>query len=237
MKQESGLGLLSALALALGIALAGFFISQTIYNSRVAVNTATVKGLAERKVKADLALWKINFTMQAPNLADAYAAADQKKTTARSFLSEAGFAPQDMNFTDSVYIAEFRDEGVLKDKNYQVTTTISLRSEDVDKVQQLQQTIGSLIAKGVAINNSAPSFLFTGLNDIKPEMLGEATKNARLAAEQFAEDAGASVGGIQSASQGSFSITAFDDTGAYGEDAASLYKKVRVVTTVTFYLE
>ncbi len=237
MKCESMNGILSAVALAIGIALAGFFVSQTIYNSRVSVNTATVKGLAERKVKADLAVWEISFTMQASNLKDAYASANAKKKIARDFLLDSAFTPDEFTFSNSVYIAEYRDEGVLRDKNYQVTTTANLRSEDVDKVQKLHQRIGDLISQGVAVGNDAPNYLFTKLNDIKPDMLGEATQNARLAAKQFAQDAEANVGGIQSAVQGSFSISAFDNTGAYNEDKTSLYKKVRVVTTVTFYLE
>ncbi len=237
MKCESTGSILGAIALAAGIALAGFFVSQTIYNSRVAVNTATVKGLAERKVTADLAVWDISFTMEANNLKDAYASADVKKKIVRDFLLDSDFSQDEFVFSSSVYIAEYRDEGVLKDKKYQVTTYVKIRSETVDKVQKLHQRVGDLIGKGVAIGNNAPNYLFTKLNDVKPDMLGEATQNARLAAKQFAEDAEAEVGGIQSAVQGNFSISAFDDTGAYNEDKTSLYKKVRVVTTVTFYLE
>lgn len=223
--------------LAVGLSVAGYFISQTLLNSRIAVNTASVKGLAERKVKSDLVVWDIPFTMQADTLVDANAAADAKKSVARDFLLDAGFSAEELSFANSVYIAEYRDEGVLKDKKYNVTTTITLRTEHVDKAEAMRQRLGDLIAKGVAVTNSSPRYLFTKLNDIKPEMLGEATQNARLAAAQFAEDAGAKVGGIQSASQGSFSIGAYDEIDSYGTDTTSLYKKVRVVTTITFYLE
>lgn len=225
------------LFIAVGLALGGYFIGQTMYNAKVAINTATVKGLAEREVKSDLAIWEISFTMEANDLTSAYAAADAKKQIARGFFLDAGFDASELSFSNSVYIAEYRDDGVLKDKKYQVTTVAKIRSTDVDKVEALRQRIGDLIAKGVAVGNTAPSYLFTKLNDIKPDMLREAAQNARSAAREFAENAEAKVGSIKSASQGSFSIKPLDGTDSYGTDTTSLSKKVRVVTTITFYLE
>lgn len=226
------------LCIAIGLIGCGYFIGNTLYKSRVAVNTATVKGLAEEKMKSDLAVWDMNFTMEAETLEAAYAAADEKKKIAHDFLIDKGFDEKDLSFNTSGFLQEFRDgDGVLQDKKYQVTTYVTIRTANVDKVEDVRQSVGDLMKDGVMMNNNAPNYLFTGLNDIKPKLLQEATKNARLAAKQFAEDAGAKVGTIQSASQGSFSITAFDGDQNYEvTDMTSLYKKVRVVTTIAFYL-
>lgn len=227
-----------AICIAIGLIGCGYFIGNTLYKSRVAVNTATVKGLAEEKVKSDLAVWDLNYTMEAETLEDAYASADEKKKIVIDFLTKKGFDEKELSTNNSGYLQEFRDsDGVLQDKKYQVTTYITIRTPDVDKVEEVRQKVGDLMEKGVMMNNNAPNYHFTGLNEIKPKLLQEATKNARLAAKQFAEDAGAKVGTIQSASQGSFSITAFDGDQNYSiTDTSALYKKVRVVTTIAFYL-
>lgn len=225
--------------IAIGLIGAGYFIGNTLYKSRVSVNVATVKGLSEREVKSDLAVWNISFTMEAPEIEEAYASADEKKKIAEEFLLKNGFDKDEFSFSNSVYIAEFRDTSAeLKERKFQVTTFIDLRTENVDKVNEVRQKMGELIEKGLALSNSQPSFLFTKLNDVKPEMLKEATKNARMAAEEFAKDAGTKVGTIQSASQGSFAITAPEGADNYSlTDQTSLTKKVRVVTTISFYLE
>lgn len=234
---EGGLKWL-AICLAVGLGVCGYFIGNTLYKSRVAVNTATVKGLAEQKVKSDLAVWEINFTMEAPQLQDAHAAADEKRQILQKFLEDEGFSDDEISSNSNGYLQEFRDNsGVLKDKKFQVTVYFTIRTPDVEKVEKARRAVGDLMEQGVMVNNNAPSYYYTSLNDIKPKLLQEATQNARLAAKQFAQDAGAKVGMIQSASQGSFSITAFDGDPNYDiTDTSSLYKKVRVVTTIAFYL-
>lgn len=225
------------LFIAIGLIGCGYFIGNTLYKSRVSVNTASVKGLAEMVVKSDLAIWDISYTMQSSTLDGAYAAANGKKAVVRDFLMSKNFSPEELSFNDDVYIQEYRDNGVLKDKLYKVTVYVKVRTEAVEKVGAARADIGELIAKGVAVSNNAPRYLFTKLNDVKPKMLEEATKNAQVAAKQFAENAGASVGTIQSASQGAFNISAVDEVDGYGTDTSSLEKKIRVVTTISFYLD
>lgn len=225
--------------IAIGLIGAGYFIGNTLYKSRVAVNVATVKGLSERNVKSDLAVWNVSFTMEAEDIQTAYKLANEKKEIAIDFFEKNGFDKDELSFSNSVYIAEYRNAAAeLKDKKFQVTTFIDIRTSNVDKVDSVKQKMGELIEQGLALSNSQPSFLFTKLNEVKPEMLKEATKNARMAAEEFAKDAGTKVGTIQSASQGSFAISAPEGADNYSlTDQTSLNKKVRVVTTISFYLE
>lgn len=126
------------------------------------------------------------------------------------------------------------DDGITR---YSVSQRMSLRTEDIERAQRAVRQESELVRRGVLLQSSNMSFTFTGLNDIKPEMVAEATRDARGAAEQFAEDSGAEVGSIRRATQGYFSITARDgDANGWGA-ADSPFKKVRVVTTIDFMLD
>jgi hypothetical protein len=117
-----------------------------------------------------------------------------------------------------------------------VAETLLVRSTDVDKVAALQQRTGELAAAGVALTaESAPAFVFTKLNDVKPEMIAEATRAARTAAEQFAKDAAARIGGIRRGSQGLFQILPRDEVPGLPAER-QIDKKLRVVSTIEFYL-
>lgn len=232
---------IGALFLAVGMSVGGYFIGNMMYKSKVATNIATVRGLAEREVKADVGVWNINFSAGEPSLEAAYASANDSKSKIITFLKEAGFTDEEVSaqaFT--VYRQENRDNngsGPVLSVTFQISGAVTVRSERVDEVAKASQNVGDLVGKGVLLTNSFPQYYFTKLNDIKPEMLGEATRNARTAAEQFAKDANAKVGNINSAGQGAFSISARDAGENSGEDVSSIFKRVRVVTTISFYLE
>ncbi len=233
---NSGLGILG-LFLAIGLLGGGYFVSTTLYKSHVGINTASVKGLAEREVKSDLAVWNIYFSSQAADLQSAYKAGESSRDTVKKFMLDRGFDESEMRFTLSADTREFREKGILRDRTYVVSVNAEVRSENVDRIEATHRDTSELIGKGILISNSPPQYLYTKLNDIKPELLQEATRNARLAASQFAEDAGAKVGTIRSANQGAFSIASRDGGATYGEDRTSMFKKVRVVTTISFFLD
>lgn len=228
----------AAFLIAAGMAAGGWFVSRTLYNSQVAINVAEVKGLAERRVEADCAFWKIQYAVTGtdrealPRLYE-QSQADQKKIVA--LLLESGFdqaelSPGVIDFSTE----EFRDENQrLVESKVQLTGSIDVETQKVRKVAEVRAKLNSLVAQGLAITNNAPAYHFTKLNDIKPEMVKEATTNARIAANEFAENAGVEVGRIKSAQQGGFLIR---DVGEEYGDTKSIEKEVRVVTTITFYL-
>ena len=226
------------LFIALGLASCGYFASQTIYNAKVALNTAESKGLAERRVRADRANWVIRFSVadkkktDIPNL---YKEAEANQDTVIALLKEHGFEDGEMNIgVIDYYHQEFRDNNrVLVDQSHQLTGSIHIETNKIEKITAARAAIGKLITKGINIQNEAPQYRFTKLNEIKPAMLKEATKNARLAANEFAQNAGVTVGGIRNAHQGSFYVR---DAGQEYGDTAKIDKDVRVVTTITFYL-
>ncbi len=227
-----------ALLLAVGIALAGYFVSQTLYRSKVALNTAVVKGLAERRVQADTAYWQIQYTVmgkeksEIPQLYKA-SEADQKKII--SLLKESGFSDQEIKPGVISYTKqEFRDEDqkLVEEKHFLIGE-IEVQTQKVQLVAEGRSKLNTLIAQGLDVQNNAPAYHFTKLNEIKPEMLKEATTNARIAANEFATNAGVKVGGIRSARQGGFVIR---DVGRNYGDTNKIEKDVRVVTNVTFFL-
>ena len=224
--------------LAVGLALCGYFVGQTMYNAKVAVNTAEAKGLAERRVKADRANWDIIHTVtgsKKEEIPSLYTLAETHQKTIINLLKEHGFEDNeiDIGVLDYRY-QEFRDEDQkLVDQTHQLIGTISVETQKVEKVNQARTTVSKLIAQGIDIENRVPRYRFTKLNDIKPDMLREATKNARIAASEFAENAGAKVGSIRSARQGNFFIS---DAGEEYGDTRKIEKDVRVVTTIDFYL-
>lgn len=230
--------IIGALFIAIGLIGAGYFVGQTLYNSKVALNTADVKGLSERRVIADSAHWKIQYTV-AGNDKSAVAAlyarskVDQKKIVA--LLAENGFTNDEIILGAVDYDTyEYRnDNQQLIETKYFIVGSVAVETKNVQLVPQVRSKMNELIAEGLDIKNTAPNYYFTELNAIKPDMLKEATQNARIAANEFAENAGVTVGGIRSASQGNFSI--LDVGESYGDDK-KIEKHVRVVTAVTFYL-
>ena len=229
--------------LALGIALGGFFPGYYYYQSQRDNRTVTVKGLAELNVRANLAIWKIKFKTTGNDLA----ALQQKMVidmqTIQNYLIQKGFKADEiiigrMN-TNDLMANQYRD-AKAEDSRYILDQTITLRSENVDTVDVSMQGIGTLVSKGIIFDNpdySSPvSYLFTGLNQIKPSMLKEATQNARQAADEFAHDSNSKVGKIRSANQGVFSILPREEIPDQSE-REQINKKVRVVSTVEYYLE
>ncbi len=230
---------IGALFLAVGMSVGGYFIGNMMYKSKVATNIATVRGLAERDVKANIASWSVNFEASGDTAAVAYETANASKAKVVAFLKEAGFA--DAEVTPNALTVNKREDrdntGRITATSYVIYGSVVVRAEDVDKVAAATQKVGDLVGQGVLLTSSYPQYFYTKLNDVKPEMLGEATRNARTAAEQFAKDANAKVGAINSAGQGAFTLSPRDAGENGGDESGSMFKKVRVVTTISFYLE
>ncbi len=237
--------------LAVGLIGAGRFVSTTVYKGRLASNAVTVKGFAERDVKADLALWHIGYSVIGEDLADVYGRSRTGQDAVLGFLAQQGFKSEDikadnLNVTD-LLANPYRPKDTPATGRYILKNTISVRSRDVDLVDRATHELNGLMRQGIVLTANSVDNEFTKLGDIKAVMLREATQNARDAAQQFANDAGSKVGSIQSANQGFFSIVSRDAAAQNHEDSnysyaaasapSSIDKKVRVVVTLTYYLE
>ncbi len=222
----------------LGIALvaAGFLLAGGWVKARSGERIVTVRGLAEREVAADLAVWPITFSAASDTLGDLGTQIGREIESILAFLHEAGIPETDITTAPpairDAQVEPYGGPGEEDAFRYTAQATVLVRSEDVETVRTAMERSLELLARGVVITRSYDSqsqFLFNALNDIKPQMIAEATRNAREAAEQFAVDSGSTVGKIRHATQGLFTIEDVDSSMPYR-------KIVRVVTTVDFYL-
>lgn len=234
IESKNKVWLASAGLLTVGLIIGGYLLGDGLLRAKMADRSVTVRGLAEREVTADLATWTIAYSAQSTDLQSAQTDIDRDTTAITGFFKELGFKADALKPTGA-NVNQYSNNGIPQ---YTIRQRLSLRTDDIDKAQAAVARQFDLVRRGVVFEDgSGMSYTFTKLDEIKPEMVAEATKDARKSAEQFAEDSGTDVGGIKSATQGYFSIDSRDgDAGGYGVTDTP-YKKVRVVTTVNFYLD
>ena len=220
--------------LAVGMVWSGSYLKQAAQVWESSSRVVTVKGLAEREVKADLALWPLHFSVNATQLTGLHEALANDERKIRAFLTARGFPADQVSVTSpqvtDLYANSYNAQ--RPDERYRAEATVLVRSPKVDLVKQSASLTGELVREGILLSADyayRTEFLFTGLEAIKPDMIAAATADARRAAQQFAEDSGSAVGHIKHASQGYFSISDLD---SYTPDI----KKVRVVTTIDYTL-
>lgn len=227
--------LLATAMLSIAIVIGGYMLGDGLLRARQADRSVTVRGLAERDVTADLATWTLAFSKQGFDINEVQAAVDSDAGQIRAFFRSMGF-PDESLTTAGVHVNQWYD-GNRGINNVTIRQRLQLRTNDIPRARRAFARQFDLVRRGIALEEgSGMVYSFTRLNDIKPAMVAEATKDARKAAEQFAKDSGTDVGGIKSATQGYFSIGARDGD-EMGSGTESPYKKVRVVTTVDFYLD
>ncbi|ABC62338.1 SIMPL domain-containing protein [Erythrobacter litoralis] len=221
----------TAAVVSIGLIAGGYLLGDGLLRAKEADRSVTVRGLAERDVTADLATWTISYASSSTDLAGAQAKVRRDTENIRAFFKDLGF-PEDALQPTGANVSSYTENGVTK---YTVRQRLALRSDDIALAQKAVSRQFDLVSTGVFLEEgSGMSYSFTKLNEIKPEMVAEATRDARAAAEQFAEDSGTEVGAIREATQGYFTIEARDgEAGGWGV-ADSPFKKVRVVTTINF---
>ncbi len=229
--------LIGAAILALGIIIGGYLLGDGVRRARMSDRAVTVRGLAERDVNADLATWTLNFSATGTELGPVQAEIEQDTRNIQNFFRSRGFRPQDLSDA-GVSVSNYYDSN-RGQNTVTVRRRIQLRTTDVMRARAAYGSQFELIRAGVAIEEGSDIvYSFTRLNDIKPEMIAAATQDARRGAERFAQDSGTEVGGIRSATQGYFSVGArAGNETAEGSGNDSPFQKVRVVTTIEFYLD
>ncbi|GGB33638.1 SIMPL domain-containing protein [Sphingomonas metalli] len=228
-----GTGLASAAVLAAGLVAGGYLMGNGLVRAHLADRSVTVRGLAERNVTADLAVWTLNYSEAGSDLATVQAQIDRDTQTIRRFFAALGF-PDSALSPAGAGVQENFINGVQR---VTVSQRLQLRTTDIARARAAVARQFDLVRNGVVLQEgSGMTYSFTKLNAVKPAMVAEATRDARAAAEQFAKDSDTGVGGIKSATQGYFSVEARDGEQAGYGVADTPFKKVRVVTTIDFYL-
>jgi hypothetical protein len=235
--------LVSAVLVALGLSLGGWFIGDGFARGRASDRYVEVKGLAEREVTADLALWPLRYVSTGNDLTAAQAQITRNTRQVFAFLSRNGIDTTAVQLQALEVSDAFanRFPGERNGPRYVIQQTVMVRSGKPDVVMAASQRVSELVGAGVVLSSSGeygiggPTFIFTRLNQLKPSMVKEATANARAAAEQFAADSRSDLGSIRQASQGIFVILPRDQAPGVNE-GAQLQKIVRVVSTVQYFL-
>lgn len=227
---------LAALILGAGFALSGYFIAHGLTGSRQYSRFVEVKGLAERVVKSDEAIWTLNIKLVNNALPALYQSIDDAQNKTRQFLNKQGFKNSEIS-TNPVTVVDAQSVNYNQSENlprYSADTGLTVSTSNVDHVAAAAQKTGDLVQQGIVVTNSNAMYRFNDLNTIKPAMLDEATKSANETAQSFAKNALASLGYIRRATQGLFTIT---DANSSYDSGNAIMKKVRVVTTVEYQLK
>jgi hypothetical protein len=226
----------AALILSLGLIGGGWLLGDGLTRARRADRAVTVRGLAEQDVTADLATWTIATSAVGSDLASLQAKSDTDGNAVLAFLKAKGFTDDEIE-AGGISVNQYVDSNGRQ--NITIRRKIQLRTTRVMQARTAFAGQAELMRQGVVFDSDSGGMVysFTKLNAVKPPMIAAATKNAREGAEQFAKDSGAEVGEIKSASQGYFSIIPRDGDSAGTQASASPFQKVRVVTTIDFYLK
>jgi uncharacterized protein len=238
---------IKSLGIFLGLLALGYFIHTT----RAQQNYVSVKGLATREVKANNAVLEIDYREVGSNLITLSQKINQDQNQVLTYLKSKGFQETEIEpiaakVTDAFansYSASNNSVELAKHR-YTVTGGVMIHSANVDLVQQTSQQTSALLTAGVPLSFDSslypnPSYFYGSLDSIRPEMLAEATQSARLVAQQFATDSGSQIGSIRRANQGQFQIMSrdSDEAGNSQQQLSSIYKKIRLVTSVDYYLK
>ncbi len=231
----------SAALIGTGLLLAGFFPGYYYYHTQMDNRTVTVKGLAEKDVVADLALWTIRFQAADNDVLTAKQDIENQQEIITDFLIQAGFSSDEIGVQgltmQDAYADSYREKSTISAR-YTLNQALLVRTNKVALVQNTYPDIGDLVSQGVTFNTygNGVSYVYTKLNEIKPQMLNAAIVNAKAAADAFAKTSGSKVGDIRHANQGVFSITAREENPDTNE-SGQINKKVRVVSTIEYFLK
>ena len=220
----------------LGLTSLGYLLGNAAIEFKEYERTVTVKGLSEREYEADIVIWPIQFTEAGNDLEKLYESIESSTDKIRVFLKNNGVKQEGITFTTpSITDKSAQQYGnqAKAEFRYTAVQTVTVYSKNISSVRNVMGSLSELGKQGIVFTRgdyqAQTEYLFTRLNEVKPEMIEEATRKAREVAEKFASDSKSTLGKIRKASQGQFSINARDKNNPH-------IKKVRVVSTVVYYL-
>ncbi|MBP9985323.1 MAG: SIMPL domain-containing protein [Prevotella sp.] len=228
--------IISAALLMVGLIIVGVCIKSGLNSMADNSRVVNVKGLAEMEVKANKVTWPVSYKIVGNDLESIYQQVNQNNRIVKNFLISKGISNSEISVNAPQIVDKAADvygNNEYKER-YNVTSVMTVSTNKVDLVRKLMSQQADLLKQGVAITandyNNTVIYAFTNLNKVKPKMIEQATKNARMAAEKFAKDSESDLGKIKSADQGQISIEDRDANTPF-------IKKVRVVTSIVYYLK
>lgn len=224
------------ICLLIGLSILGYLLGQAAIQYKLYDRTVTVKGLSEREYKADIVIWPIQFTLAENNIGNLYLAIEEQTRNIKLFLEKKGIQSSEITISMPIITDKFAQQYGASQRTefrYSANQTVTVYSSDIDKVRSVMTSLPELGKQGIVLSGnsyqSRTEYLFNRLNEIKPEMIEEATRKAREVALKFATDSQSTLGKIKKASQGQFSIRSRDKNNPH-------IKSIRVVSTIEYYL-
>lgn len=226
-----------AIILCIGLIIMGACIADGLTSAFQSDRIVTVKGLSEREVPADKVTWPLVYKELGNEPAEMYNRLATKNRQVIDFLKEKGISENEVS-ESAIQVSDRQADSYDQNNilyRYKATSVITVTSSQVELIRKIMQSQSELMKMGIALiteeyGTNTVKYEFTGLNEIKPDMIEESTKNARATAEKFAKDSDSKLGKIRKASQGQFSID--------NRDANTPYiKRIRVVSTIEYYIE
>jgi len=231
----------SGVALGIGLIIASTIFGWFYSNAKRGDEAITVTGSAKRRITSDLVLWSAGVSAQSPQLAAAYSQLADNIPRIKQYLLSKGIPEDQMTVSSISSITLKGRDSAGNETNeitgYQLSQSIEVRSNDVQKIAQVAREATELINQGILIESKAPQYYYTAIGDLKVEMLGEAAKDARERAARIAQSTGNSIGSVRSAKMGVMQITAADSTDVsdYGVyDTSTIEKDMTAVVNVSF---
>ena len=237
-----------SVSLLVGLTLGGYFVGKGVARFKSDTRTVTVKGLVEKEVKADQAVWVLRFRSAGEDIREAQSKISSDRDATIAFLKNQGFKDGDISRQPTQTVDKLANEYGQNKANerfrYVVTSSLRVTTTNIDLVIKALGATEELLKSGVLLygqgeGTANPRYVITTFNALRPQLLADATKNARLTAQQFASDSGAQVGKIHSANQGMIQIFGSDgnDESAFYSPTSTHLKKIRVVSTFEFELK
>lgn len=239
---KSWLGLLLlGVFLSAGIIIGTIIISKTVELVKFQNQRITVKGYAERNITSDVASWRGQITTRSEELVTAYDNIQADLEKVLTYLKQQGIKEDEISIPSVITNIQYKrtNQGMMTNivEGYVLSQSVSITSPNIEQIARIANEITILIKEGIEFDSFPPQYFFTKLDDMKIELLGEATRNAYMRAEQLAENSGSKVGSLKYASQGVFQITPVystqvSDYGTY--DTTTIEKTVKAVVTMEY---
>ncbi|MCF8068846.1 MAG: SIMPL domain-containing protein [Desulfobacterales bacterium] len=219
-----------------GLSVLGYLLGNAAIEYKQYERSVTVKGLSEREYKADIVIWPIQFTAAGNDLESLYNSIEESTSKIKEFLEKNGIKSNEITLSSPAITdksAQQYGNNTKPEFRYTALQVVTVYSNNIDAAQSVMGSLSELGKKGIVFTGgnyqTQTEYIFNRLNEVKPEMIEEATRKAREVAEKFATDSQSKLGKIKKAYQGQFSITARDKNNPH-------IKKIRVVSTVEYYL-
>jgi len=232
------------LILSLGLIISAFILGNTWKKVSRSNVTITVTGSAQKNIRSDFAVWTGTFSVNSSQLQDGYKKLQESAAKVKSYLSSKGFGDDKIKLssvgTSTIYVLNDKGISTNQIQGYRLNQTVTVSSNDVDKIDLLSREVTELIMEGIEINSEAPEFFYTKLGELKVEMIGLAAKDAKTRADQIAMSTDNKVGEVRSSKMGVIQINPVNSTeiSDYGNnDTSSLEKVITAVVTVSYSIE